>query len=57
MNTTDRVYRIIEKAGRGGLSTRERQEFLPSVARFSTPTSRQEEILAKIEKRIFGESP
>lgn len=58
MNPRQRVERIHEEiegvASQYGVTSWER-EFLESVAERSTLSERQEEILAKIEEKVFGQ--
>lgn len=52
MTPAERVKRILNEAVGRDLSSKERHEFLPSVAQRRTLTERQESWLREIEKRL-----
>lgn len=57
MNTpAQRVKRITDEAVGRDLTSWERHEFLPSIAQRRTLTDKQEQILAGIEQKVFGDA-
>ncbi len=50
-----RVRKIFDECVGADLTSWEKNEFLPSIARRSVLTERQEKALAAIERRVFGE--
>ena len=55
MTPAERVKRITDEAVGRDLSSWERFEFLPSIAKRTVLTEKQEKILAQIESKLFGE--
>ena len=55
MTPAERVKRITDEAVGRDLSSWERFEFLPSIAKRTVLTDKQEKILAQIEAKLFGE--
>ena len=55
MTPAERVKRITDEAVGRDLSSWERFEFLPSIAKRTVLTEKQEKILAQIEAKLFGE--
>ena len=53
MTPAERVKRITDEAVGRDLSSWERFEFLPSIAKRTVLTEKQEKILAQIEVRLF----
>lgn len=56
MTPAERVKRITDEAVGRDLSSLERFEFLPSIAKRTVLTDKQENILAQIESRLFEDS-
>lgn len=54
MTPAERVKRITDEAVGRDLSSWERFEFLPSIAKRTVLTEKQEKILAQIEAKLFG---
>ena len=54
MTPAERVKRITDEAVGRDLSSWERFEFLPSIAKRTVLTDKQEKILAQIEAKLFG---
>ena len=55
MTPAERVKRITDEAVGRDLNSWERFEFLPSIAKRTVLTDKQEKILAQIEAKLFGE--
>ena len=55
MTPAERVKRIKEEAVGRDLSSFERFNFLPDIAKYSTLTDKQEKVLKLIEVRLFGD--
>ena len=55
MTPAERVKRITDEAVGRDLNSWERFEFLPSIAKRTVLTEKQEKILAQIEAKLFGE--
>jgi len=55
MTPAERVKRIKEEAVGRDLSSFERFNFLPDIAKNSTLTDKQEKVLKLIEVRLFGD--
>ena len=53
MTPAERVKRITDEAVGRDLNSWERFEFLPSIAKRTVLTDKQEKILAQIEVRLF----
>ena len=56
MTPAERVKRITDEAVGRDLNRWERFEFLPSIAKRTVLTDKQEKILAQIENRLFRNS-
>lgn len=54
MTPAQRVERILAECVGSDLSSWEKHEFLPSVKQRATLTEKQENVLAGIERRVFG---
>ena len=54
MTPAERVKRITDEAVGRDLNSWERFEFLPSIAKRTVLTEKQEKILAQIEAKLFG---
>ena len=54
MTPAERVKRITDEAVGRDLNSWERFEFLPSIAKRTVLTDKQEKILAQIEAKLFG---
>ena len=54
MSPAERVKRITDEAVGRDLNSWERFEFLPSIAKRTVLTDKQEKILAQIEAKLFG---
>ena len=55
MTPAQRVARIEAEAVGRDLSSGERHEFLPSIKQRATLSDKQETVLSRIERRVFGE--
>ena len=55
MSPAERVKRILDEAVGRDLSSFERFNFLPSIAKFETLSEKQEKVVKMIEVRLFGD--
>lgn len=55
--TAKRVDRILEEAVDRDLSSWERYEFLPNIRGFRALSEKQETVLRRIERKLFGREP
>ena len=55
MTPSQRVARIEDEAVGRDLSSFERFNFLPSIAKFKTLSEKQEKVVKMIENRLFGD--
>lgn len=55
--TAKRVDRILEEAVGRDLSSWERYEFLPNVRGILALSEKQETVLRRIERKLFGREP
>ena len=55
MTPSERVKRILDEAVGRDLSSFERFNFLPSIAKFKTLSEKQEKVVKLIENRLFGD--
>lgn len=55
MTPPERVKRILDEAVGRDLSSFERFNFLPSIAKFKTLSEKQEKVVKMIEVRLFGD--
>ena len=55
MTPSERVKRILDEAVGRDLSSFERFNFLPSIAKFETLSEKQEKVVNLIENRLFGD--